>query len=223
MSQLRVAQWGVLLLLGVVAKSLAAEPVYYVFEMDGKPIGFVEVTADEMTLNGQSSSGCVPRRRSSSRWAARRTRSFDVPRHSCNLTPACRCTTNSRRMRTGASRTWRPSSRVSRCGTWQWAEGAPKGDPKDVAVTAETRILGTNDFSHWGLLLKAAAAQPVDRAAELTVFLPEVAAVQSLRLKRGEPQNLDVAGTAHACQAWQLEGAGIEILTDAQSRASFCV
>ncbi len=41
--------------------------------------------------------------------------------------------------------------------TWQWIEGASKGDPKELSLPAATRILGSNDFSHWGLLTRAAS------------------------------------------------------------------
>jgi hypothetical protein len=217
MSEIRAARWGVLLLLAAVADGLAADPVYYVFQMDGKPIGYAEITADELTLDGQS----LQRLRS--------TTTLKFALGSATHTVIRRATTLVQ-PDTGAPTYYELTQDANgnvnhieckfegqQVRTWQWKEGAPKGDPQDTPVTPLVRILGSNDFTHWGLLLKAAGTQPAAGTADLTVFLPDMAKTQSIRLKRGEPQNLDVAGTSRACQAWLLEGAGIDMLVDAQS------
>ncbi len=217
MSRVCLAWCGVSLFLATISSSRAGEAVYYAFELDGKPIGSSEIIVDELTLDGQT----LQRLRSTTtlKFALLGTTRTTTRRattlvHSETGVPSYYDLTQDNN---GAVTHVECKFAGDKVQTWQWAEGASKGDPKELSLPAATRILGSNDFSHWGLLTRSATAQAKDGAAELTVFLPDVGQTQTLRLVLGASQKLDAAGTTHECRIWQLEGAGIDVLVDAQS------
>ena len=217
MSRICLAWCGLSLFLATVSSSRAGEAVYYAFELDGKPIGSAEIIVDELTLDGQT----LQRLRSTTTLkfallgkTRTTTRRATTLVHSDTGVPSYYDLTQDTN---GAVTHVECKFAGDKVQTWQWIEGASKGDPKELSLPAATRILGSNDFSHWGLLTRAAAAQAKDGAAELTVFLPDVGQTQTLRLVLGASQKLDAAGTTHDGRIWQLEGAGIDLLVDAQS------
>ena len=81
-----------------------------------------------------------------------------------------------------------------------------------------TVILGSNNFAHWQLLLKAAADRVADGVAKISVFLPDTGQVDSFELVRGErARTLSwPAGRASACPgAWRKPN--LHVLADAQT------
>lgn len=108
---------------------------------------------------------------------------------------------------------------AGRARTWTWAEGQPRGEPRESALPDEWLLLGGNNFAHWQLLLDAVRGRTADRttqaAIKLNVFLPEAAQLDSFELVPGEPETLDVGGTSRRCVVWRVEQAGISLLADA--------
>ena len=101
--------------------------------------------------------------------------------------------------------------------TWQWTEGSPKGDPERRPGDRSDAHSGEQRLFALGVVAQGGCRTTRRRCCGTVGLLTRGRQSQSFRLKRGEPHNLDVAGTTHACQTWLLEGAGVEILADAQS------
>jgi hypothetical protein len=200
-----------------VTASFATEEFYYSFELDGKPIGFAEVSIDDVTWNEQK----LQRHRSSTtlKFAMLGTTKTTIRRSTTLVDPA-----------TGAPVYFELTQDINGAVThveskfeeecvqsWQWQKGGPKGDPKVIPITRASRILGSNNFAHWNLFTKAASRDAVDGKIGFSVFLPDVGQTQEFRLVRGNAQDVTINGVSRSCDVWSLQGAGIELFVDSQS------
>ncbi|MCU0960129.1 MAG: lasso peptide biosynthesis protein [Pirellulaceae bacterium] len=201
----------------VATVAQAGDTVYYAFELDGQRIGHAEIAADDATFDGQPvrslrtttvlKFGMLGTTRTITRHATTLVHpDTGLPLH-FQLKQDVNGTVNHVECRFADQQV-----RI-----WQTDAAAAKGEPQEIAIVPGTRILANNDFAHWGLLAQAMFRQTAKNQAEFTVFLPDTANTESLQLSRGEPVVVRVGESERNCQAWQLAGAGLTILIDAQS------
>ena len=199
-----------------VAVCNAAEKTYYSFELDGKPIGFAELSMDDVILDERK----LQRLRSLTtlKVALLGTTRTTVRRSTTLIDPATQSPLHFELTQdlNGTVTHIESEFEEERVRSWQWTEGGPKGDPKETAIAPGARLLGSNNFAHWNLLTKAATREAVDGKIDFTVFLPDAGQSQKFRLVRGDSKELTVNGTSHSCQTWKLEGTGIELFVDSQ-------
>src|SRR5579884_2603692 len=100
--------------------------------------------------------------------------------------------------------------------TWTYRKGEKKATPTETKLPAHTLLLSGNNFAHWGLLARAAAAEKGGKA-KLTVFVPEGGAVDTMEMTRGETRDLDVRGKPRPCTRWRLEKADMTVWVDTRS------
>ncbi len=194
----------------------AVEKTFYSFDLDGKSIGYAEIEVDDATWDGRQ----LRRLRSTTalKFALLGATRNTVLRSTTLLDPQSQApvyfevTQNVN----GAASHVECKFGDQQVQTWRWDEGAAKGQPQQTALPDNTRILGSNNFAHWNLLTKAATATGTDGPLEFTVFLPDTGTIEKFRLVPGDQQELPVRDTPHACQIWQLQGAGIALWVDAQ-------
>lgn len=202
----------------VATGASAAEPVYYSIQMKGAPIGYARISADDVTWNGQR----LQRLRSETMFkvAMLGTQKQIMRRSDTLVDPKTDLLvhyelTNKTNDVTSHIECRFENGKVRR---WSYAEGAPKGDAQETALPGDTRLLGSNNFAHWGVLLKAAAAGQAEGVARLSVFLPDLNQVATFQLARSPAKkNVKISGKTYSCVEWKLEGESVTLYVDSST------
>ena len=107
--------------------------------------------------------------------------------------------------------------RNRRARVWNYRQGDARGEPVEIELPEGTVVLGSNNFAHWQLLLKAATDRAADGVAKISVFLPDAGQVDRLELTRGRVKDVSLADGTRKCVSWRLGKANLQALTDAQT------
>jgi hypothetical protein len=203
-------------LLGSLA-TFAAPPVYYSIELNDKPIGYSTITTSEVELDGRkllsvnSQTTLKVAVLGAERLVVRRSQTFFDPETKSPVTFRVDTDTNGQ---IGHVESEFKEGKVS---TWSYADGEQKGDPVETELAKGTCILGSNNFAHWGIVLKRAIDQAKNGAAVVAVYLPDVKQVVQFSLKKGDSASTEVQGTSRACDKWNLEGGGVTVSADPET------
>ena len=197
---------------------LAAPPVYYSIELDGKPIGFATVTLTEVELEGQKLLSVNARTKlkigvlGAERIMVRRSQTFvDLV---TRLPVSFRVDTDTN----GQIGHIESEFKDGKVSTWAYPEGQQKGEPVVTELADDTCILGSNNFGHWGIVLGRAIDKAKDGAAVVSVYLPDVKQVAQFPLKKVGPETIQVQGRPRACDKWTLEGGGVSVFADCDTK-----
>jgi len=200
----------------VAASAVAAEDgLYYAIQMNDKPLGHARVAFDDVVWEGKQlrRAQCVTSLKfalqGEERQVVRRSETLVQPETGEPVRYELTETTS------GTVRHVECQFAASEVRTWSYAEGSPKGEPAIAELPAKTRILGSNDFAHWAVLLQAASREAENDVAVSTVFLPDAKTTQAFRLVRRPARDVTVRGTPRSCIEWQIEGGGVSLFLDA--------
>ncbi|MDF1842421.1 MAG: transglutaminase-like domain-containing protein [Rubripirellula sp.] len=101
---------------------------------------------------------------------------------------------------------------------WNYQKGKPRGKPNELLMPAETLILGSNNFSHWQLLMDKACEEVLHGKVKLSVFLPETKQIDQFELVQREAQSVLIGKEKRSCVRWEIPSAKLEVLVDATTR-----
>ncbi len=206
------------ILLSLFAAARADQPVYYAIEMNEKPIGYAIVTSNPVELDGrkllsvQSQTVLKIALLGAERLMVRRSQTtVDA---ATGLPVSFRLVTDTN----GQIGHIECEFKDQTVSTWMYADGDPKGEPTVTELLENTCLLGSNNFGHWGVVLRRAIEQAQDGSAIVPVFLPDMKQKALFALKKAGVESIEILGQSRNCEKWSLQGEGLTVLADVDSR-----
>ena len=202
----------------LVAAARADQPVYYAIEMNQKPIGYSMATSNPVELEGrkllsvQSQTVLKVALLGAERQMVRRSQTtVDA---TTGLPVSFRVVTDTNGQVGHIECEFTPDS----VKTWAYADAEDKGEPTTTALPENTCILGSNNFGHWGIVLRRAIEQAKEGSSVVSIFLPDVKQTAMFALKKVGVESIEISGQQRSCEKWSLQGQGVTVLADADSR-----